>query len=215
MARVLPRRFYGRASTVVAPELLNKVLELGPCRGRIVEVEAYAGPLDPASHAYRGPTARNGVMFGPAGHLYVYFSYGVHYCANAVTGPPGEGQAVLLRALEPLAGLEEMWSRRLRARRVVDLGSGPGKLTQALGIGPAHNGADLVRGPIRILDDGTPPPAEPGVSVRVGISQAADRPWRWFVASNPNVSRAPRASGPPSRGSRTSPAASPRHPATR
>jgi DNA-3-methyladenine glycosylase len=215
MARVLPRRFYGRASTVVAPELLNKVLELGPCRGRIVEVEAYAGPLDPASHAYRGPTARNGVMFGPAGHLYVYFSYGVHYCANAVTGPPGKGQAVLLRALEPLAGLEEMWARRLRARRAVDLGSGPGKLTQALGIGPAHNGADLVRGPIRILDDGTPPPAQPGVSVRIGISQAADRPWRWFVAGNPNVSRAPRASGPPSRGSRTSPAASPRHPATR
>jgi len=214
-ARVVPRRFYRRASTIVAPELLNKVLELGPCRGRIVEVEAYAGPLDPASHAYRGRTPRNGVMFGPPGHLYVYFSYGLHQCANAVTGDVGEGQAVLLRAVEPIAGLEEMWARRVRARRAIDLGNGPGKLTEALGIGQVHDGADLVRGPVRILDDGTEPPAVPGVSVRVGISRAVDRPWRWFVAGNPNVSRTPRASGSPSRGSRTSPAASPPRPATR
>jgi DNA-3-methyladenine glycosylase len=172
----------------VAPELLNKLLVAGPCRGRIVEVEAYAGAHDPASHAYRGPTARNATMFGPPGHLYVYFTYGMHFCANAVTGERQEGQAVLLRAVAPVAGIDEMRARRLRARRLRDLGSGPAKLTQAFGIGPDDDGADLVRGPIRILDDGVAPPPEPGVSTRIGIAKAADRPWRWFVAGDPSVS---------------------------
>jgi DNA-3-methyladenine glycosylase len=188
-ARPLPRAFYRRPSVVVAPELLNKVLAAGRCRGRIIEVEAYAGPLDPASHAYRGPTVRNATMFGPAGHLYVYFSYGMHFCANAVTGHDGDGQAVLLRALAPVAGVDEMWSRRPAARRLTDLASGPGKLCQAMGIGREHDGADLVRGPVRILDDGVTPPDEPSVSVRVGITRAVDRPWRWFVGGDPNVSR--------------------------
>jgi DNA-3-methyladenine glycosylase len=174
---------------VVAPDLLNKVVELGPCRGRLVEVEAYAGPLDPASHAYRGPTARNATMFGPPGHLYVYFTYGMHFCANAVTGEPADGQAVLLRAIAPVAGIEEMRSRRLAARGLTDLGSGPAKLTQALGIGPEHDGVDLVRGPVRILDDGVPPPDVPGVSARIGITRAAELPWRWFVVGDANVSR--------------------------
>jgi DNA-3-methyladenine glycosylase len=174
---------------VVAPDLLNKLIEVGSCRGRLVEVEAYAGPLDPASHAYRGPTARNATMFGPPGHLYVYFTYGMHFCANAVTGEPADGQAVLLRAIAPVAGIEEMRSRRLAARRLTDLGSGPAKLTQALGIGPQHDGVDLVRGPVRLLDDGVPPPEHPGVSVRVGITRAAELPWRWFVEGDPNVSR--------------------------
>jgi DNA-3-methyladenine glycosylase len=187
-SRPLPRSFYRRPSTVVAPELLNKVLVVGPCRGRLVEVEAYAGPLDPASHAYRGPTPRNATMFGPPGHLYVYFTYGMHFCANAVTGEPEDGQAVLLRAIAPIAGIEAMRARRAAARRVRDLGNGPAKLTQAMGIGPEHDGADLVRGPIRIVDDGVAPPARPGVSARIGITRAADRPWRWFVAGDPNVS---------------------------
>ena len=130
-------------------------------------------------------------MFGPAGHLYVYFTYGMHYCANAVTGATGDGQAVLLRALAPLAGLDRMHERRLAARRTTDLASGPAKLCQALGIGPEHDGTDLVRGRVRILDDGTAPPATPGVSTRIGITRAADRPWRWFVPGDPNVSRAP------------------------
>jgi DNA-3-methyladenine glycosylase len=185
----LARSFYRRSSLVVAPELLNKVLVAGRSRGRIVEVEAYAGPLDPASHAYRGRTPRNGTMFGPPGHLYVYFTYGMHYCANAVTGTTGDGQAVLLRALAPLAGLDRMHARRPAARRTIDLASGPAKLCEALGIGPEHDGTDLVRGRVRILDDGTAPPAAPGVSTRIGITRATDRPWRWFVADDPNVSR--------------------------
>jgi len=187
----LARSFYRRSSLEVAPELLNKVLVAGRCRGRIVEVEAYAGALDPASHAYRGPTARNATMFGPPGHLYVYFTYGMHFCANAVTGASQDGQAVLLRALAPLAGITEMQQRRPAARRPTDLTSGPGKLCQALGIGPEHDGTDLVRGRVRILDDGTAPPGAPGVSTRIGITRAADRPWRWFVAGDPNVSRRP------------------------
>lgn len=187
---VLPRSFYRRPSTVVGPELLNKVLAVGPCRGRIVEVEAYAGALDAASHAHRGRTVRNATMFGPPGHLYVYFTYGMHFCANAVTGEEGEAQAVLLRALAPTAGLEAMWARRPAARRATDLTNGPAKLCQALGIGRDHDGADLVRGPgPRIVDDGMPPPERPGVSARVGITQALDRPWRWFVHGDPNVSR--------------------------
>ena len=173
----------------MAPELLNKVLVAGRCRGRIVEVEAYAGALDPASHAFRGPTARNATMFGPAGHLYVYFTYGMHFCANAVTGGRAEGQAVLLRALAPLAGLDTMRARRPAARRPTDLASGPAKLCQALGIVGADDGTDLVRGRIRIVDDGTEPPAAPGVSVRIGITRAAEVPWRWFVPGDPNLSR--------------------------
>jgi DNA-3-methyladenine glycosylase len=214
VSRTLARSFYARPSIEVAPDLLNKVLVAGPCRGRIVEVEAYAGGLDPASHAYRGPTARNATMFGPPGHLYVYFTYGMHFCANAVTGPADAGQAVLLRALAPLAGLEEMRARRPGARGVTDLTSGPAKLTMALGIARSQDGVDLVRGPIRIVDDGTPPPAEPGVSPRVGITRAADRAWRWFVPGDPNVSRGPRSSGSPGRGSPSSPARPPRRPAT-
>jgi DNA-3-methyladenine glycosylase len=188
-SRPLARRFYDRSSVEVAPDLLNKVLVAGRCRGRIVEVEAYAGPLDPASHAYRGLTARNATMFGPPGHLYVYFTYGMHFCANAVTGRPEDGQAVLLRALAPVAGLDVMRSRRPAARRDTDLASGPAKLCQAMGIIGADDGVDLVRGRIRIVDDGVPPPAEPGVSLRIGITKAADRPWRWFVPGDPNVSR--------------------------
>jgi DNA-3-methyladenine glycosylase len=187
---VLPRSFYRRPSTAVAPELLNKVLVVGPCQGRIVEVEAYAGTLDPASHAYLGRTARNATMFGPPGHLYVYFTYGMHFCANAVTGEDGDAQAVLLRALAPTAGLEVMQARRPAARRTADLTSGPAKLCQALGIGREQNGSDLVRGRgPRIVDDGVPPPDQPGVGRRVGINQAVDRPWRWFVPDDPNLSR--------------------------
>ena len=135
MTEALPRSFYERDSREVAPDLLNKILVGRGASGRIVEVEAYIGSIDPGSHAYRGKTQRNAVMFGPAGHLYVYFTYGMHWCSNAVCGPVGEAQAVLLRALAPIDGIEVMYERRLKAKKDTDLCSGPAKLCQALGIG--------------------------------------------------------------------------------
>jgi DNA-3-methyladenine glycosylase len=190
-ARRLRRSFYARDARTVAPELLNKVLVHDGRAARIVEVEAYAGAEDPGSHAYRGETPRTRVMFGPAGHLYVYFTYGMHWCANAVCGEPGVAGAVLLRAGAPLEGLDAMYAARPAARRPRDLCSGPAKLCQAFDLDRAHDGADLVsadRG-VTIVDDGTPPPAEPGVSTRIGLSAGAEHPWRWFVPGDPNVSR--------------------------
>jgi DNA-3-methyladenine glycosylase len=190
--RPLPRAFYDRDVHLVAADLLGKVL-VGPdgASGRIVEVEAYAGPDDPGSHGYRGETPRTRVMFGPPGHLYVYFSYGMHWCANVVCGPSGTCAAVLLRALAPLDGLPLMRARRPSARRDRDLCSGPAKLCQALGIDKAHDGADVVRGDrgVVLLDDGTPPPREPVRTTRIGLSAGADLPWRLFVPGDPNVSR--------------------------
>jgi DNA-3-methyladenine glycosylase len=181
----------------VAPRLLNLLLSGADGRaGRIIEVEAYGGGDDPASHAYRGPRPRNRAMFGPAGHLYVYRSYGVHWCANVVTGPAGVGSAVLLRALEPVAGIDLM--RRVRwgdgpAGRDRDLCRGPGRLTRSLDITGEMDGSDLcaAAGPLRLLDDGTPPPDRPDASPRVGISVATDRPWRFSLPGHPGVS-APR-----------------------
>jgi len=162
----------------VAPTLLNKLLVHGPCVGRIVEVEAYTAD-DPASHTFGGETARNSVMFGPPGHLYCYLSYGIHTCANIVTGPRGRGTAVLIRALTPVAGIDEMRRRRGDA---VQLANGPGKLCQALGLTLAHNGVDLFdSGPVALVDDGVPPPVAPVVGPRVGITKGVDTPWRFRV----------------------------------
>ena len=193
--QVLARGFFAPDPVVVAPLLLNKVLVVGQGSGgrsgRIVEVEAYRAD-DPASHSYRGLTARTAVMFGPPGHLYVYRSYGLHWCANVVCGAEGEGAAVLLRAIEPLTGRPAMYAARTGIRRDVDLGSGPGKLTQALGISGADNGADLTDpGGLHLAEDGVAPPAAPGVSRRIGISVAVDVPWRWFVADSAHVSKHP------------------------
>lgn len=187
----MSRSFFERDSVVVGPELLNKVLVVGCRAGRIVEVEAYRGSDDPASHGARGPTPRSAIMFGPAGRLYVYFSYGMHWCANVVCDQEGVSAAVLLRALVPLDGLEAMRLARPRARRDRDLCSGPAKLAQALGLDGSHNGVDLVSptAPAQILDDGVVAPSAPVVSTRVGISVAVDRPWRWYVPEEPNVSR--------------------------
>ena len=194
--RGLDRDFYRRDPREVAPDLLGKVLvhQLpdGVRAGRIVEVEAYCGPMDPAAHTYRGRTPRNATMFGAPGLLYVYFSYGVHWCANVVCGDEDEGVAVLLRALAPVGGVDVMYEvRGPAARRDRDLCSGPGKLTQAMGIGKQHDGADLVEGPegIRVLDDGTVGPTDVVQTTRVGISVAAEERWRWYVAGDPNVSR--------------------------
>ncbi len=153
--------------------------------GVLVETEAYA-PDDPASHAFGGRTPRNAVMFGPPGHLYVYRSYGIHWCANVVCGAEGVGAAVLLRALEPASGVEEMGARRgLDDVRL--LASGPGRLTQALGLTGDHDGADLTRPPFVLK----PPDAAPDViaSPRVGITRAVELPWRYSLAGSTFVSR--------------------------
>lgn len=184
-------------SIEVAPLLLNALLVVGDRVGRIVEVEAYAGPCDPASHAYTGVTARNASMFGSAGTLYAYLSYGVHTCANISTGPVGTGQAVLLRAIEPLGALEAMRSARPAARRDAELGNGPGKLCSALGIALDDDGGDVCdpAGRVRLLSDEMLPPAAPLRTPRVGISKAKDRPWRFVVPGSPFASRGPRTTG--------------------
>jgi DNA-3-methyladenine glycosylase len=187
----LPRAFYQRHPTEVAPDLLNTILLRDDERaGRIVEVEAYAGDQDPAAHSFRGMTPRTRTMFGEAGHLYVYFTYGMHWGANAVCGDIGQGWGVLLRALAPLAGIDRMRQARVAARRDRDLARGPGRLSQALGITGALDGTDLTdsAGPIRIVSDGMPPPSQPGVGPRIGIRRATTFPWRWHVPGHDHVS---------------------------
>jgi DNA-3-methyladenine glycosylase len=192
----LGRSFYRRSALEVAPDLLGRVLVRRTPSGRrvaarIVEVEAYQ-PDDEASHAFRGPTQRNRSMFGPPGHLYVYLSYGMHCCMNVVTEAAGIGMAVLLRAAEPLEGLDEM-RRRRRGAVDRDLLRGPGRWARAFGVDRRHDGADLVRGGDLWLE-----PGKPATSIatgpRVGISVATDLPWRFAIAGSPWASRpAPRA----------------------
>ena len=188
--RLLRRKDLAGDPVDVAPTLLGKVLVSGDRSGRIVEVEAYRGESDAASHAYRGRTPRTAVMFGPAGFMYVYFTYGMHWCANVVCQPDGVAGAVLIRALSPLTGVEEMRLARPAARKDRDLCNGPAKLCQALGITGALNGTDLLKStsPVRLMDDGTPPPTSPAVGPRIGISVAVDAPWRFWVADDGNVS---------------------------
>lgn len=190
----LTRAWFERDAPVVAPELLNKVLvsRVGgvTCSGRIVEVEAYM-PDDPASHTFSGRTPRNATMFGPPGHLYVYLSYGIHHCANVVTGPEGSGQAVLVRALTDVDGIESMRARR-PGRSDTELADGPGKLSQALGLDLHHNGCDLLAGAIVVVDDGTPPPSSPVVGPRIGITKGVETPWRFRSPTGSQRGRADR-----------------------
>lgn len=186
----LPRSFYDRSTELVARELIGKVLVKqsagGRASGRIVETEAYTGSTDPASHAYRRPTARNRVMFGPAGFLYVYLSYGMHVCCNVVTESDGIAGAVLIRALEPIDGIELMLTRR-GPRPVRDLCNGPGKLCRALDIDLGDYGADLEQSPVRLEDDGFVP-QQLAVSGRIGITVGTDLPLRFFLPGNAFVS---------------------------
>lgn len=187
----------------VAPGLLGKLLVHGGRAGRIVEVEAYRGEADAASHAYRGRTLRNASMFGRPGLLYVYFSYGMHWCANVVCGEEGVASAVLLRALEPVAGIELMRVARAARRKDArapadrDLCRGPANLTCALGIDQTYDGCDLVRPDAArsqdddlpwLGDDGTKPPARAARGPRIGITRATREPWRLWVPGSPYVS---------------------------
>lgn len=188
--KILHRSFYARSALDVAPELLGKILSHrgrnGLASGRIVEVEAYLGVQDPASHAYRGRTERNRAMFGAPGHAYVYFTYGNHFCMNVVTDREMTASAVLIRALEPLEGIDLM-TRRRGGRPLLELASGPGRLAQALGIDRSLYGCDLTRPPLWIREDGAAPAwvATP----RIGIREAADLPYRFVVSGSPFASR--------------------------
>jgi DNA-3-methyladenine glycosylase len=202
---LLPRDFFARPSVEVAPDLLGCVLEHATAEGsvavKLTEVEAYAGASDPASHAYRGKTARNAVMFGPPGHAYVYFTYGMHYCVNLVClGEHGSASAVLLRAGAIVAGDDLARTRRTRgsvpdkANTVPsrDLARGPARLCQALAIDRALDGADacVPSSPLRVMSEaGTPPrSAKIATGPRVGVSSAAELPWRFWLEGEPTVS---------------------------
>lgn len=192
--RTLPAAFFSVGTVQAARNLLGTVLvhdsPEGRAAGRIVETEAYLCD-DPACHASRGITPRNAPMFGPPGRAYIYLIYGMYRCFNVVTAPEGVGEAVLIRALEPLEGLDLM----VRRRGMVDpraLCSGPGKLVIALGIGPSQNGADLRKGDLRLLPAGSYPWDGPGrveVTTRVGLTSGADLPLRFYFAGNPYISR--------------------------
>jgi DNA-3-methyladenine glycosylase len=192
----LPAAFYDRETEVVARDLLGAILECrtpeGIASGRIVETEAYIGEHDPACHAAAGKTDRTRWLYGPPGTAYVYFIYGVHWCFNAVTRAAGEPSAVLVRAIEPIDGIELMRARRAAARTDRDLGNGPGKLCAALGIDGRHNGLRLDRLPLRIREGAPVADADVVVSPRIGITKAADWPLRWYIADDPHVSKAPR-----------------------
>jgi DNA-3-methyladenine glycosylase len=187
----LGRAFFDRSVHEVARDLIGCRLFFEGCGGAIVETESYERD-DPACHAYVGLTDRTEILFGPPGYAYVYLSYGIHSLLNFVAEPEGEAAAVLIRALEPSAGLERMRERRA-GRPDAELCSGPGKLTEALGIGLGENGADLGRDPFLLLPPAGAPP-QIAVGRRIGITKAVERPWRFCAAGNPFVSR-PRPGG--------------------
>ena len=188
------RRLLSGPPDPAARGLLGCVLTAGGVAVRLTETEAYAGLADPASHAFRGPTPRNAVMFGPAGFAYVYFTYGMHWCINVVCGPPGEASAVLLRAGAVVRGLAAARDRRPAARIDADLARGPARLCAALGITSEHNGVDLLApgSPVRLRRPvrGTAEPMEVDVAAgpRVGVTGAHDVPWRFWLTGDPTVS---------------------------
>jgi DNA-3-methyladenine glycosylase len=191
----LPREFYDRDTERVARDLLGAILECktadGIAAGRIVETEAYLGEHDLACHAVAGRTSRTAPLYGPPGIAYVYLIYGMYWCFNAVTRAEHEPSAVLVRAIEPLCGIDLMRRRRPKVRRDVDLTNGPGKLCLALGIDASHNRKPLDRGPLVVRAGDAIPDRDVTVTPRIGITQSADWPLRWFVTNNPYVSKTP------------------------
>jgi DNA-3-methyladenine glycosylase len=197
-SRRLPKSFYARDALTVARELIGCVFTHEHTEGRVsvrlVETEAYRGPIDPGSHGYRGVTPRTEVMYGPPARLYVYFTYGMHWCANVVCAREGECEAVLLRAGEPIEGVEAMRTRRAAVSKDRLLASGPARLAQALGIGPQHNGASLLRGGEFWCsqDDETEAlRSRSAQTLRIGLSKGRgdDIPWRFVVPGHPHASR--------------------------
>jgi DNA-3-methyladenine glycosylase len=186
---ILPRSFYARDTIEVARDLLGKIVVHGETSGKIVETEAYLGGDDLAAHSARGVTARTRILFGPPGHAYVYFIYGMYECLNVVAEPDGRPGGVLIRALEPVAGIEIMQRRRPAAHTLRDLTSGPGRLTLALGITRAQNGVDVTHGALTVRTPRHDEAFEIGVTPRVGIRHCADWPLRFVVKGNPFVSR--------------------------
>ncbi|MGW8955690.1 DNA-3-methyladenine glycosylase [Streptomyces sp. NPDC055709] len=195
----LPREFFDRPVLDVAPDLLGRTLvrhtELGTIELRLTEVEAYAGEVDPGSHAFRGRTARNGVMFGPPGHAYVYFTYGMWHCLNLVCGPEGRASGVLLRAGEVQVGQELAFKRRLSARNDKELAKGPARLATALDIDRTLDGADVCHAqdgqtaPLAILTGTPAAPDQVRNGPRTGVGgDGATHPWRFWIADDPTVS---------------------------
>ena len=189
----LPRSFFDRPVLEVAPDLLGRLVvhrtEDGSVMARLTEVEAYDGPNDPGSHAYRGRSKRNGTMFGPPGHVYVYFTYGMHYCMNLVCGPPGMPTGILLRAAEITDGVELARKRRQTAKSDRELARGPARLVESLAVARADDGADICgAGPLTV-HYGTPPARELiRTGPRVGLRDAPDYPWRFWIEGDPTVS---------------------------
>jgi DNA-3-methyladenine glycosylase len=189
---ILPRSFYNRPTLKVARDLLGKLLVHGATAGMIVETEAYLGSDDLAAHSARGITDRTRVIFGPPGHAYVYLIYGMYECLNLVAEPEGKPGCVLIRALQPISGLDEMQRRRPAARKPERLASGPGRLTLALGITRALNGADVTSPPLTVQRWTGAPRFRIATTPRIGITHCADWPLRFIIAGNPYVSRAPK-----------------------
>jgi DNA-3-methyladenine glycosylase len=189
----LSRRFFERPVLRVAPDLLGRLVvhrtAEGSVTARLTEVEAYDGPNDPGSHAFRGRSKRNSTMFGPPGHVYVYFTYGMHYCMNLVCGPVGMPTGILLRAAEITAGTDIVRSRRPAAKTDRDLARGPARLVEALGVTSADDGADICDvGPLTIHYGVPPRPERILTGPRVGLRDAPDFPWRFWIADDPSVS---------------------------
>ncbi len=195
---VLPRKFYIRPVLKVAKDLLGKVLirQTGKTlfAGRIIEVEAYDGNIDEAAHTFKGKTKRNEVMFNEGGYFYVYFTYGAHFCCNVVTGKQNHGSAVLIRALEPLSGIDKIiknrFGRKLKnEKEIFNLTSGPGKVCKAFGFNREHTGLDLTNSPVFILDQPKLKKDRIGISKRIGITKSINLQWRFFEIGNPYLSR--------------------------
>lgn len=194
----LPREFYSGNAVNIAQKLLGKIFVKTEdeiiLAGRIVETEAYKGNVDESAHSFRGITNRNKVMFEQGGLLYVYFTYGVHFCSNIVTGKKGEGDAVLLRGIEPLSGIDIMAKRRFGKnhtdeKELLNLTNGPGKICQAFGLNREHNGSDLTSTDIFLLDQPDISKQQIVTTTRIGIKKSVDLPWRFYIKNNLYVSR--------------------------